>query len=189
MTQARLTHLIGFDDAPFTPAHRGAVLVVGAVYAGERFEGVLSGIVERDGDDATRVLADLTARSRFYPQLHAILLQGITLAGFNVVDIHGLHDRLGLPVLVVARRQPDLGSVRTALVEHVADGVCKWRLIERAGEMRPLAGVYAQWVGIERDEAERLIHTSARYGRIPEPLRAAHLIAGGLGTGHSRGRT
>jgi endonuclease V-like protein UPF0215 family len=189
MKRTAFTHLVGFDDAPFPPAYRGAVLVVGTVYGGEQLAGVLSGTVDRDGSDATRVLAELVASSRFYPQLHAVLLQGIALAGFNVVDIHGLHDRLGLPVLVVARRRPDRAAVRAALLDHVIGGADKWRLIERTGEMEPLAGVYVQRVGIGRDQAEGLIHASARYGRIPEPLRAAHLIAGGIGTGHSRGRT
>lgn len=38
------------------------------------------------------------------PQLHAVLLQGMALAGFNVIDLDGLHEALDIPVLVVARR-------------------------------------------------------------------------------------
>jgi uncharacterized protein len=55
----RYNHVIAFDDAPFERAHRGDVLVVGAVYTGLRLEGVLSGNVRRDGASATRALADL----------------------------------------------------------------------------------------------------------------------------------
>jgi endonuclease V-like protein UPF0215 family len=61
----RLAHVIGFDDAPFERQHRGNVLVVGAVYAGVRLEGVLSGKVRRDRASATRVLVDLVHGSRF----------------------------------------------------------------------------------------------------------------------------
>ena len=71
--------LVGFDDAPFQPEHRGDVLLVGAVYAGERLVGVLSGKVRRDGANATRVLAELVTGSRYAPQLHALLLQGIAV--------------------------------------------------------------------------------------------------------------
>ena len=35
---------------------------------------------------------------RLYPQIHAVLLQGITFAGFNVIDLAGLHAALGVPV-------------------------------------------------------------------------------------------
>jgi hypothetical protein len=88
----RLVHAVGFDDAPFERTHRGDVLVVGAICSGARLDGVLSGAVRRDGANSTRVLADLIGRSRFRGHLQAILLQGIALAGFNVVNIHALHE-------------------------------------------------------------------------------------------------
>ncbi|MGH8607266.1 MAG: DUF99 family protein [Gammaproteobacteria bacterium] len=181
-------HVIGFDDAPFSDANRGDVLVVGAVYHGERLSGVLSGKVRRDGANATRVLAGLVRGSRFYPQLHAVLLQGIAVAGFNVVDLDGLHDALGIPLLVIARRRPDLNAMRRALFERVPGGVRKWRLIERAGPMESLAGLFVQRKGLALSEAERLMHRFAINGHIPEPLRTAHLIAAGIALGQSRHR-
>jgi len=41
----RISRVIGFDDAPVERAHRGDALIVGAVFAGTRLEGVLSGKV------------------------------------------------------------------------------------------------------------------------------------------------
>jgi endonuclease V-like protein UPF0215 family len=188
MPATRFSHVAGFDDAPFERGRRGDVLVVGAVYSGTRLEGVLSGQVRRDGANATRTLIELVGRSRFYPQLQAILLQGIAFAGFNVVDIHGLHEALDRPVLVVARRLPNLPKIRAALLGHVPGGARKWRLIERAGPMEPTAGVYVQRAGLSPAEAETLVRDFARHGRLPEPLRTAHLIAGGIGRGESRHR-
>ncbi|HKJ77158.1 MAG TPA: DUF99 family protein [Gammaproteobacteria bacterium] len=183
-----LSHLIGFDDAPFRRSHRGDVLLVGAVFAGPRLDGVVSGRVRRDGVNATRTVARLVGQSRFAPQAQAVLLQGLAFAGFNVVDLHGLHAALGLPVLAVARRAPDLAAIRRALLGHVPGGARKWRLIERAGPMEPMAGVYVQRAGIDPTAAERLLRASAVHGRLPEPLRVAHLIAGGVGAGESRHR-
>ena len=184
----RLSHAIGFDDAPFERTHRGDVLVVGAVYAGTRLDGVLSGSVRRDGANATRVLTELVRRSRFREQLQVVMLQGIALAGFNVVDIHGLHDALGLPVVVVSRRRPDLDAIRRALLRHVRAGARKWKLIERAGPMEPLNGVWVQRVGFGVAEAQALLERFAIHSVVPEPLRTAHLIAGGVGPGDSRQR-
>jgi len=184
----RLTHVVGFDDAPFERAHRGDVMVVGAVYAAARLEGVLATRVRRDGANATRALAECVRRSRFRAQLHAVLLQGIAFAGFNVVDTVALHATLALPVLVVARRKPDLGKIRRALLGHVPGGARKWCLIERAGPMEPLAGVWVQRAGLSPDEAQALVRRFALNGRLPEPLRAAHLIAGGIAGGESRHR-
>jgi endonuclease V-like protein UPF0215 family len=184
----RFSHVVGFDDAPFDRAHRGDVPVIGAVYAGERLEGVLAGRVRRDGANATRALTKLVAESRFYPHLHAVMLQGIALAGFNVVDIQELHERLRRPVLIVARKRPDLARIRDALLRRVRGGARKWRLIDKTGPMEPLAGVYVQRAGLDRQQALALLRRFDLHGRIPEPLRTAHLIAGGIATGESRHR-
>ena len=45
-------HVVGFDDAPFERDHCADVLVVGAVYAGARLDGILSCKVRRDGADS-----------------------------------------------------------------------------------------------------------------------------------------
>lgn len=185
---SRLSHVIGFDDAPFARSHRGDVTVIGAVYAGARLEGVLAGRVRRDGANSTRVLVELVRRSRFHAHVQAILLQGIAFAGFNVVDIHALNAALGVPVLVVARRRPDLAAIRRALLTRVPGGARKWRLIERAGPMEPLAGVFVQRAGLSVERAAELVRRLAANGKLPEPLRTAHLIAGGVTTGESRHR-
>lgn len=185
----RLSNVIGFDDAPCQPGQRGRVLVVGAVYAGLSLQGVISGRVRRDGADATRMLASMVADSKFAAQTQAILIQGIAFAGFNVVDIHGLYQALGIPVMTVARRQPNLEAIHEALNTRVPGGRRKWSLIERAGPMEPVAGLYVQRAGISLSDAADLIERLAIHGRIPEPLRTAHLIAGGIACGQSRGRT
>jgi len=185
----RISNVIGFDDAPFDKHGRGRVLLVGAVYAGSRLVGVVSGKVRRDGADATRMMMQLVSESKFAEQIQAVLLQGIAVAGFNVVDIHGLHAALGLPVIVVARHAPDMVAIRQALETRVRGGSSKWNLIEKAGTMEAVSGLHLQRAGISLTDAEELVSRFAVNGKVPEPLRTAHLIAGGIGGGHSRGRT
>lgn len=182
------SHTVGFDDAPFTRDHRGNVLVVGAVYAGERLEGVLSCRVHRDGVNATARLAACIRQSRFYPQLHVVLLQGIAFAGFNVVDIHGLSEMLAQPVMVIVRRRPNLAAIRRALLTRVRGGASKWRLVERAGAVEEIGGLFIQRAGLSADAAAAVLRRHARHGFLPEPLRSAHLIAGGVIRGESSGR-
>jgi len=183
-----LSHIIGFDDAPFARKHRGDVPVIGAVFAGLRLEGVLAGSVRRDGRNSTRVLSALIRHSRFHAHLQVVLLQGIAFAGFNVVDIHELSAALGVPVVVVARRRPDLAAIRRALLTRVPGGARKWRLIERAGPMEHCAGVWVQRAGIPEAQTRTLIRRLAVNGKLPEPLRTAHLIATGITGGKSRQR-
>lgn len=162
--------------------------IVAAVFSGMRLEGVLRGRVRRDGRNATIAIARLLRDSRFAPQLQLVLLQGIALAGFNVVDVAALHDMLGVPVLVVARRAPRLDRIRSALLARVPGGARKWRLIEQLGPMEPVSGVWVQRAGLSLEDATRAVAPLQAHGSIPEPLRTAHLIAGGLTRGESHGR-
>lgn len=213
-------NVIGFDDGPFPREHRGDVLLVGVVCSGTRVDGVVSGRIRRDGVNATRAMIDLVRASQFGVHIQAVLLQGIAVGGFNVVDVHGLSAALRVPVLVVTRRPPDMGAVKRALFHdaplarpRVAGASRKWRLIEQAGAMEhlgasrrslrrdgspgptpptgirtPAPRLWIQRAGLSLDEARRIVADTTLHGNIPEPLRLAHLIAGGITTGKSRGR-
>ena len=183
-----ITNVVGFDDAPFAREHRGDVLLVGAVCSRTRLDGVLSGRVRRDGRNSTQRMIELVRGAQFAGHIRAVLLQGIAVAGFNVVDVRELSETLQVPVLVVARRQPDLPAMRAYLEARVPGADRKWRLIEAAGPMEPLGGVWVQRMGIGSAAARRLLTATTLHGKLPEPLRLAHLIAGGIGRGRSRGR-
>jgi endonuclease V-like protein UPF0215 family len=206
-------NVIGFDDGPFARTHRGDVWLVGAVCSGTRLDGVVTGRVRRDGADATRRMVELVRGSPF-AHVRAVLLQGIAVGGFNVVDIRGLSEALGVPVLVVMRRPPDLEAVRMALFSGdpaarppVRGAPKKWRLIENAGPIEALGAshrslkrsraaglpprtprLWVQRAGLTLEAARDVVAATTLHGNIPEPLRAAHLIAGGITTGKSRGR-
>ncbi len=183
-----LSNVVAFDDAPAPPRHRGDVPLVGTVFSRTRLDGVLVGRVRYDGRNSTDAIVRMLEGSQFSGHVQAVVLQGIAFAGFNLVDVHALHDALLLPVLVVARHAPDLAAMRRALLGRVRGGARKWRLIERAGPMEKLGRVYVQRVGLDRERARRFLVESTIHGALPEPLRAAHLIAGAIATGKSRGR-
>jgi len=175
-----ISHVIGFDDASFQPEHRGNVPIIGAIFSHMRLEGVVTGKVRRDGINATTRIEEIISQSRFAPQLQLILLQGIAVAGFNVIDIHRLHQILEIPVMTISRKLPDMGAIQKALLEKVPGGRRKWQLIKRAGAMESVANVYIQRAGISYETAEIFIKQHAVHSHIPEPLRTAHLIATGL---------
>lgn len=183
-----LHHAVGFDDGPFLPGHRGDVDLIGAVFSGNCLTGVLRSRVRRDGANATERIARVIEESRYLEQLHLVLLQGIAVAGFNVVDIHALALRLALPVVVVMRRHPDLQAIRAALLDKVPGGRRKWQLIEQAGPIREASGVWIQCAGVSHEDAMAAVARLALHGRIPEPLRVAHLIAGGISPLRTRQR-
>jgi endonuclease V-like protein UPF0215 family len=207
-------NVIGFDDGPFPREHRGPVLLVGAVCSGTRLDGVISGTIQRDGADSARRMLELVRASQFVEHVQAILLQGIAVGGFNVVDIHLIAESLGVGVLVVTRRKPDMAAVERALFSdtpprrpRVRGAPRKWRLIRAAGELellgpshrslkrarvtgQPASGqrLWVQRAGLTLEQARDVVVATTLHGNIPEPLRLAHLIAGGIVAGKSRGR-
>ena len=184
----RLSNSIGIDDAPFDRSHRGDVPLIGAVFTRTRLDGVMVGKLRRDGANATTAIAALIAGTQFANHAQVVLLGGITFAGFNVADIHELRERLRLPVLVLARRKPRYALIHETLLEKVPGGARKWKLIEKAGPMEPCAGVWVQRAGLELEQAAQVIGDLTIHGKLPEPVRVAHLIAGAYAEGVSRGR-
>jgi endonuclease V-like protein UPF0215 family len=187
MAHRRVSNIIGFDDAPFPRNHQGIVKVVGAVFANLRFDGVLIGEIEKDGSDAAEELEKLITGSKFFGHAQLIMLQGIAFGGFNVIDVIYLNKQIGLPVLVVVRKRPDMDSIKKALISHVPNGKKKWSLIEKLGPVEPVGSVYVQRAGISLDQAAAVIERFAIHSQIPEPLRTAHLIASAIIDGQSRG--
>jgi hypothetical protein len=181
------TNVIGFDDAPFDRDHRGDVPLVGVVCARTRVDGFLVGKIRRDGANATRTMIDMLEGSQFRKHVRAVLLQGIAVGGFNVVDVHALHEALKIPVIAIARRLPDYEGMHKALSTRVPGAARKWKLIQNAGTMEPMRSVYVQRVGITREHAREVLAATTLHGNLPEPLRIAHLVAGAMVTGRSRG--
>jgi uncharacterized protein len=183
----RLSNVIGFDDAPFersVPA--GQVALVGTVCSGTRLDIVVRGHVERDGDDATSVMAQLV-KEKTLVHVRAVLMKGITVAGFNVIDINALCQELGMPVLVVMRKLPKLEKFFDAM-DLLAGAAHKRQLIEKAGPIERCGKLWVQCAGLSLVEAQDLLVRTTLHGAIPEPLRLAHIIAGGTTRGVSRGR-
>lgn len=184
----RLSNSIGVDDAPFDRKHRGDVGLVGAVFTRTRLDGAVTGKLRKDGANATEAIARLIEGSPFAGHVQVLLLGGITFGGFNVADINALHERLAIPVLVMTRKRPRFAVIRETLLSKVPGGARKWALIQKAGEMQPCAGLWVQRAGLELDAAAQVIAELTIHGKLPEPIRIAHLLAGAYAEGLSRGR-
>ena len=184
--------IIGIDDSPFKKGSKSKVLVVGAIFrAGRWLEGVLSTKVSIDGKEATEKLIGMINNSKHRGQLQVIMLDGITVAGFNMVDIEKLSIKTKLPVITVTRKKPRLDKIKTAL-KHFKDSNRRLKVIEKAGRIfsRSIKNkkIYFQVYGIDKSLAEKVINISSTHSLVPEPIRVAHMIGSGIVLGETRGR-
>ncbi|PXF59983.1 MAG: hypothetical protein C4B59_10165 [Candidatus Methanogaster sp.] len=168
------------------------IMIVGVVFRGGGWmDGVLRSEITRDGMDATDVITEMVTATKHYPQIRVIMLDGVTYGGFNVVDITELQKRTGLPIIVVMRAEPDMARIRDAM-QNLPDADRRWQSILNAGAIAEInvheGSLYIQCAGIEITDARKIVQLATTHSHIPEPLRAAHLIATGIVCGESRGQ-
>lgn len=182
---------MGIDDGPIT-WDDAETEVVGVVMRGGAYvEGVLRTQVRVDGDDATAQLTALLQKSRYLQQLQCILLDGVSLGGFNVVDLDALHEAVSVPVVTVTRDLPDKIAIEAALRKHFPDAERRLALLQRHELLRVETAHNPVWVkaiGLGLDDVRDVLRMTTVRGAIPEPLRLAHLIAAAYKNGESRGR-
>ena len=173
--------IVGVDDCPFVPRSHGKIDVIGIVFRGGYWiDGAMRTCIQVDGFDATEKIAKMINFSPHYKQLRVIMLDGITFAGFNVVDLRELFELTGLPVLALTREK--------AVMDDVKEGVMRlkrWeerlQMIQNAGQMFNIevrkTQLHMQVAGIAKEDAEKIVMVTCTRGNIPEPLRVAHIIA------------
>ncbi|HPT74886.1 MAG TPA: DUF99 family protein, partial [Methanomassiliicoccaceae archaeon] len=95
--------VLGIDDSPFTFESKRALLVGVVARLPMYIEGIMRTDCEVDGTDANDAIADMVLRSRYREQLKVIMIDGVAVGGFNVVDIDRLHRETGIPCATVTR--------------------------------------------------------------------------------------
>jgi len=183
--------LLGIDDSPFTFNDKYAVIIGVVMRGGEYLECVLKNQVKIDGNDATYVCEEMIKNTRHKKQLRAVMLDGIALGGFNIIDIEDLYNNTNIPVLTITRDKPDFDKIKSALKKNFRDWKERWGLMSK-GELHEVKTshnpIYVKYIGINIREAKEIIKLSTIRGVIPEPIRVAHLIASGITRGESHGK-
>jgi endonuclease V-like protein UPF0215 family len=186
--------ILAIDDSPLI---NDAVIIIGTYFRGSgQLDGVLCSRITKDGMDATDIIIRMIMNSKYYGQIKVIMLDGITYAGFNPVDISRLFSETGIPVIVFMRSYPDLEKIKLAL-GHLPETEKRWKIILRAGRIyeikapenaAPGNAVFIQFCGMDRESADKIVRQTSIHGNVPEPLRVAHLIATAVVLGESAGR-
>ena len=183
--------VLGIDDSPFSFRDEKALVIGVVIRLPHYVEGVMRTWCEVDGDDANEALIEMISRSRFREQLKLVMVDGVALGGFNVVDISLLTERTGIPFATVTRDPPDMNRIEEALRSHFPDWERRLKIIERH-PLRKVAtdykSIYVAHTGLDEKEVEELLRGCTIRGALPEPIRIAHLIATAMERGESRGR-
>jgi len=176
--------VLGIDDGKFIPHTQSTAIVVGVVFRGAgSIDGVMHTHVAVDGFDATARIASMINDSPHCKQLRLLMLNGITFAGFNVVNIKKLNKDTRLPIVALTESKPNLEAIHKAL-NNLPDAEERWKVLLEAGQIHEVycTGKCLSIVlaGISLPDAEKIVKLTSTRSCIPEPLRVAHLIASGI---------
>lgn len=183
--------LLGIDDSPFTFSHKYDSIIGVVMRGGEYVECVLRNTVKIDGADATKKCIDMINNTRHKIQLKAVLIDGVALGGFNILDLDNLYNSTKVPIITITRDNPDFKKIEKALKKNFRDWEKRLDLIKN-GRLYKIETshkpIFIKCVGLSINEAKEIIKISTIRGVIPEPIRVAHIIASGITRGESYGK-
>ena len=181
--------VLGIDDGPFKFTDE-TVPVVGILMRGGYIDGVMTSNVQVDGRDATQTVIEMVNGSRYKEQVRVIMVDGIALGGFNVVDLEEVNARTGIPVMSVTRDEPDFKAMKDVLRSKFDDWERRWGIVSKGNlmvietEHKPL---HVKVVGMDEADTSEIVNRSIVRGALPEPIRVAHLVATAIVKGESKG--
>jgi len=182
----RELRIVGVEDGSFFKEPQGyrtdKAVFACVLLRGTWIEDFQADRITVDGLDATDKLIAMLRRWYF----DAVMLAGVSFAGFNLVDPTTVFEELGKPVIVISRTKPNNIAVKNALRQHFEDWRVRWGVFEKLGPVWEVVSipteppVYVEVIGAELDWASKLIRATSMCCRVPEPIRVARLIARGL---------
>jgi endonuclease V-like protein UPF0215 family len=185
MDEGKGLRLFGVEDGSFFAFHReepSSTFLCGVLMESDLVSDVRLARIRVDGLDATEKLLNLLEGV----EADAVVLGGITFAGFNMIDPQKIFKKSGIPVIIYSGTKPDNEEMLQALKNNFDDWRERWRVVEDLGTIHSATTytgeqpVYFEVVGGSSEWAEVVLRRSALISRIPEPVRVAGLIARGL---------
>lgn len=174
--------VVGVEDGSFQKGVTEKTLLTTVLFEGLKIEKVKITEIVVDGLDATEKLSLILGEWKF----DAVMLAGVSFAGFNVIDPKVIYRDFQKPVIVISRTKPDNKAVKQALQRHFEDWRLRWSVFEKLGIIHETTilttepPVYFEVVGADAEWTVKIIKALSVCGRIPEPVRVARLIARGL---------
>lgn len=171
--------LLGVDDASFSFEDEETFLT-GVVYRRTEFiEDIKTVPINVDAENATEKLIELHNSCNNPDQIKAVLTDGISFAGFNVIDLDKASKELEKPIIAVTKNEPDREDFRETM-KRTGNYDKNFEELEEPEEIKLEDGkAFIQYSGCTLKEAKSFVKASIIHGQVPEPIRVADMIGRG----------
>ena len=146
-------------------------------------DGFIFGHCTIGGDDATNSILKMYSKLG-RDDINFVLISGLIIAMYNVIDVVTIHKQTGLPIIGVTYE--DSQGIESAIKHHFPDSyeqkIEKYHKLGRRSKVRLHTGydIYLRTEGCTTKEAQKLLDHFTLQGTVPEPLRVAQLLAKSL---------
>ncbi|MEM2940673.1 MAG: DUF99 family protein [Thermoproteota archaeon] len=132
------------------------------------------------GDDATSAVISLY-KSLGREDVNLIMVSGTVISMYNIVDVKEVFEKTGKPVLAITYRSSK--GIEDAIRKHFPENwerkIEAYRKLGPRKEIKLKTGfkVFVRNIGIDDFDSKLVLNKFMVFGRIPEPIRVARLIA------------
>lgn len=168
--------ILGVDDASFSFEDKNTFLT-GVVYRGtDLIEDIRTLKIGIDSNTATEKLIQLHNSCNNPKQIKAVLTDGISFGGFNIIDLEKASREFEKPVIAVTKNRPDRERFRETM-EKTENYEEIFEDLKDPVEIDLKDGnAFAQFYGCDEQEAKEIVKKSIIHGQVPEAIRIADMI-------------
>ena len=146
-------------------------------------DGFVFGTATLDGDDATESILKMYDELN-RPDISFVLISGLILSLYNIVDIKKIHEKLQIPIIGVTYNESE--GLDSAIRYHFPESYeSKIKQYQKLGNrdkitLNTSSDIFVRRQGCNLHEIKRLLNELTIQGSFPEPLRVAQLLAKSL---------
>ncbi len=155
--------------------------LAGIVMRGDRIiDGIVFGNVTVEGNDSTQNILSMY-RSLKRDDINCIMLDGLIISMFNIIDGKQLRDSTNVPIIAITFK--DSKGLKDTIHHHFSnDSKLKLEQYRKLGQRDKIllnTGkiLFIRYWGINSKDAFTIVNRFTIQGSIPEPIRIAKLAA------------
>jgi hypothetical protein len=143
-------------------------------------DGFVFGKATVEGDDATETILSMYKKLN-RPDISYLLISGIIISMYNIIDLKKISKSLDLPVIGVTYQ--DSEGIEEAIRHHFPDSyeskLKEYQELENRDKitLHTSYDIYIRKEGCTLSEVKHLLDELTLQGSFPEPLRVAQLLA------------
>ncbi len=142
-------------------------------------DGFVFGHATIEGDDATENILNMFDRLK-RPDISYVLLSGIIISMYNIIDLQKIHQHTGIPVIGITYEGSE--GIEDSIKYHFQDYYSKLNQYKKLEDVEKIRlstsyDIFARRHGCSYSDVKNLLDGLTLQGSVPEPLRVAHLLA------------